>query len=178
MRTVRGQPRRHRAFGRQPGFWRRPAGREVLESLLALAVVAALVGVLLGAFGGSANQQGAPAAGRTPTAATAPSTGPVGTPEASAPAGPMTPVLVLNNSRITGLAARAAASFRAGGWPVRGTGNYRGRIPVTTIYYGPGELPVAQRFAARFPAVRRVLPRPAGLPGSGLTVVVTREFRA
>jgi hypothetical protein len=87
------------------------------------------------------------------------------------------PVLVLNNSRIKGLAARAAAVFRAGGWPVGGTGNLRGRTPVTTVYYPIGEEVTARLFAARFRAIRRVLPRPPGLPGSGLTVVVTREFR-
>lgn len=90
----------------------------------------------------------------------------------------MVPVLVLNNSRVHRLAARAAETFRAGGWPVRGTGNYRGRVPVTTIYFDAGDEAVARRFAARFPAVRRLLPRPAWLPGGGLTVVVTREFRA
>jgi hypothetical protein len=92
-------------------------------------------------------------------------------------AAPIRPVLVLNNSRIKGLADRSAAKFRAGGWPVSGTGNYRGGvIAQTTIYYAPGQLASAQRFAKQF-AIPRVLPRFSGLPGSGLTVVLTRDYR-
>jgi hypothetical protein len=88
---------------------------------------------------------------------------------------PIRPVLVLNNSRIKGLADRSAAKFRAGGWPVSGTGNYRGGIvSQTTIYYAPGQLGSAQRFAKQF-GIPRVLPRFSGLPGSGMTVVLTRD---
>lgn len=86
------------------------------------------------------------------------------------------PVLVLNNSRIDGLAARAAAEFEDGGWPVRDTGSLRGRIRATTVYYEPGQQDVARAFAERFPQVVRVLPRLTGLPGQGLTVVVTRDI--
>ena len=86
------------------------------------------------------------------------------------------PVTVLNNSRITGLADRSAAQFEAGGWPVAGTGNYRGRIRATTVYYPAGIEAAAREFAGRFAGVERVLPRPANLPGSGLTVVLTRDF--
>jgi hypothetical protein len=86
------------------------------------------------------------------------------------------PLLVLNNSRITGLAAKAAADFRAGGWPVADTGNFTGLIPETTVYYEPGQQTAASALAARFPAITRVLPRFAGLPGHGLTVVVTRYY--
>jgi hypothetical protein len=89
---------------------------------------------------------------------------------------PVLPVLVLNNSRVKGLADRSAAKFRAGGWPVSGTGNYSGGvISRTTIYYAPGQLASAQRFAKQF-AIPRVIPRFSGLPGSGLTVVLTRDY--
>ena len=103
-------------------------------------------------------------------------------PAAAAPPAPAPPVevplLVLNNSRISGLADRAAADFRAGGWPVRDTGNSRGRIRATTVYYPPGQEAVARELARRFPAVQRVLPRLPNLPGDGLTVVVTRDYAA
>jgi hypothetical protein len=88
------------------------------------------------------------------------------------------PILVLNNSRVPGLAARAAQRFEAGGWPVRETGNLRGRIRATTVYYPPGQEAAARELAGRFPGVARVLPRLANLPGTGLTVVVTRDFCA
>lgn len=86
---------------------------------------------------------------------------------------------MLNNSARQGLAARAAARFSRSGWPVRRTGNFRGRIRATTIYYEPGQQEVAQRFAATFRGVARVLPKPSNIPGpAGLTVVLTRDFPA
>lgn len=83
---------------------------------------------------------------------------------------------VLNNSRRSGLAADAAARFAAGGWPVRETGSVGGRIRATTVYYDPGQEASARAFAATFRGIERVLPRLEGLPGQGLTVVVTRDF--
>ena len=87
---------------------------------------------------------------------------------------PIVPLTVLNNSKVTGLAKTAAAKFRAGGWPVPETGNYRGQVDTTTIYYPPGQQASAERFGKQFGV--RVLPRFATLPGSGMTVVVTRDF--
>ena len=118
-----------------------------------------------------------PNASSAPTASAPPAAvvPPVVTPRAVAP---VVPVTVLNNSRIKGLADRAASRFRAGGWPVPATGNYRGgRIVTTTVYYPAGGQGSAQRFAAQF-GIGRVLPRFAGLPGSGLTVVLTRDYRS
>ena len=86
------------------------------------------------------------------------------------------PVTVLNNSRITGLADRAATRFRAGGWPVTLTGNFRGQIPVTTVYYDPGMQASAQAFADAFEGIVRVRPRLDTLPARGVVVVLTREF--
>jgi hypothetical protein len=88
------------------------------------------------------------------------------------------PVTVLNNSTRTGLAARAADQLASGGWPIDLVGNYRGRLPVSTLYYVDGQSRVAHLLAAQFPAVARVLPRFDGLPGEGLTLVVTREWPA
>jgi len=96
-----------------------------------------------------------------------------------APAKPVVaevPVIVLNNSRIEGLADTAAELFRDGGWPVARTGNFRGKIPSTTVYYEAGQEAAARAFAARFDEVVRVRPRFATLPARGLVVVVTRDF--
>jgi hypothetical protein len=87
-------------------------------------------------------------------------------------------VTVLNNSTIQHLAARAADQLRARSWPIRLVGNYRGRLPVSTLYYLPGQQDAARLLAREFPAVERVLPRPEHLPGSGLTLVVTRDWPA
>jgi hypothetical protein len=100
---------------------------------------------------------------------------PAASPRAARPSD-LVPVTVLNNSRQDGLADRAAARFRAGGWPVAATGNFRGRIPSTTVYHEPGQQAAARAFARRFAGVVRVRPRFATLPARGLVVVVTRDF--
>ena len=108
-------------------------------------------------------------------------TPPAAEPSATATAEPAVakiPVTVLNNSRRTGLAHRAAAQVSEGGWPIRQIGNFTGRIRVSTAYYAPGQSAEAHKLARQFPAIQRVLPRFEGLPGSGLTLVVTREWPA
>ena len=88
------------------------------------------------------------------------------------------PITVLNNSRRAGLAERAAARFDRGGWPVARTGNFRGQIPVTTVYYDPGMEASARAFAGSFEGIVRVRPRFATLPARGVVVVLTRDFVA
>ena len=132
----------------------------------------------------SASRGDADVLAAAPGAVPPPSTGVVSSPVPSPSpsptpvASPVMPITVLNNSRRTGLAARSAARFEAGGWPVALTGNFRGRIPVTTIYYDPGLEENARAFAASFDGIVRVRPRFATLPARGLVVVVTREFAA
>ncbi len=99
-------------------------------------------------------------------------------PPAAAPPSLVVPVTVLNNSTKSGLAERAAARFDRGGWPVALTGNFRGQIPVTTVYYDPGLEASARAFAADFRGIARVRPRFATLPARGVVVVLTREFPA
>ncbi len=125
---------------------------------------------------------GGPAAAPAPSAPP-PSAG-AGTVDGQAPA-PTTarrplivPITVLNNSRRPGLAERAAARFDRGGWPVKETGNFRGQIPVTTVYYDPGMEASARAFAASFEGIVRVRPRFATLPARGVVVVLTRDFAA
>lgn len=105
----------------------------------------------------------------------APAAPPVAAPQ---PASLVVPITVLNNSRITGLAARAAEQFERQGWPVRLTGNFTGRIRSTTVYYEAGQEGSARALARDVEGIARVLPRFEGLPGSGLTVVLTRDFPA
>ncbi|MCU1602977.1 MAG: hypothetical protein JWO22_3686, partial [Frankiales bacterium] len=119
----------------------------------------------------------------TPAVTTSTSPAPVVAPTSAAPtsAAPaeaaIVPVRVLNNSKIKGLADRAAARFRSGGWPVPQTGNYRGgTISTTTVYYAPGQQASAARFAKQF-GIPRVAPRFAGIPVPGMTVIVTRDYQ-
>lgn len=102
--------------------------------------------------------------------------GPVA-PVAAAPS-VVVPITVLNNSNRTGLADRAAARFERGGWPVHLSGNFRGQIPVTTVYYDDGFEASARAFARDFEGIARVRPRFATLPARGVVVVLTREFSA
>jgi ribulose-5-phosphate 4-epimerase/fuculose-1-phosphate aldolase len=84
---------------------------------------------------------------------------------------------VLNNSKVTGLAKKAAADFAAKGWTIAGTGNLSGRLSRTTVYYPAGMLAAAVELRRAFPAVADSAPRYAGLPGDGtLVVVVTRDY--
>jgi hypothetical protein len=98
---------------------------------------------------------------------------------APAPAPVRAPLRVYNNSTIPGLAAKAAADFRAAGWPVEAVGNYSsGIIPTSTVYFRPGtdEEAAARQLGAEFGL--RVEPRFAGLAGAtpGLIVIVTNDY--
>jgi hypothetical protein len=87
-------------------------------------------------------------------------------------------VTVLNNSRIQGLAASVADELQGRGWGVDTVGNYTGQLSETTLYYPPGELRAAQLLARQFQRISRIEPRPTGLPGSGLTLVLTRYWES
>lgn len=119
---------------------------------------------------------------RTSAAASATSATPVSSPPVNEPPATQQPVVarppvtVLNNSRRSGLAHHVAAEVQAKGWPLGRVGNFTGRIAMTTIYYAAGQRPAAAELARVLPQIRRIEPRFAGLPGSGLTLVVTRDW--
>jgi hypothetical protein len=125
----------------------------------------------------------APTKTATPAKTTAkPTSKPTATAKPTTPPPPpvnvKAPLLVLNNSRIHGLALTGKATFERGGWTVLGTGNFSGRLPQTTVYYSPGFKAAAQTLARQFPTVTTVLPRTSAVPGSApLTVVLTRYFK-
>lgn len=109
-----------------------------------------------------------------PTATVRPSVSPP--PTTTPPVAERPALTVLNNSRVTGLAKKAAADFARAGWPTAATGNMTGRLAVTTVYYEPGQEAAAAALRAAFPDIRAAAPRYAALPGHGLTVVVTRDY--
>lgn len=164
-----------------------PRSRAVLGALLALGGVALGIGALYllredQPTDGPAVVVPTATASATGTPSTRPTSVPSALPTgAAAPTAtvvpaPVVPVTVLNNSRVSELADRSADRFRAGGWPIAGKGNYRGGvISRTTVYYAPGQLASAQRFARQF-GIGRVLPRFSDLPGRGMTVVLTRDY--
>lgn len=89
------------------------------------------------------------------------------------------PVRVLNNSKIKGLAAKAAADLEADGWNVVFKGNYSAtNVPTTTVYYRPGtdEEATARAIATAFgldvaPRIKALEKEPAGV-----IVIVTNDY--
>jgi hypothetical protein len=85
------------------------------------------------------------------------------------------PVVVLNATPRTGLAAKVAARLRADGWKVVSIGNYRGGVTATTVF--------ATGHADAVATIRRDLPtrdavaRPVGAMSTArLTVVVGPDY--
>lgn len=179
--TERTEPDPPRAFG----------GR-LLGAVLSGAGVAVLVGAIVflrhdgpGAAVVQPTVRPAVTAAAAPASASPPAPIPA-RPASAAPGADATPsgtpalttLTVLNNSRITGLASQTADVLRDRGWAVATIGNYTGRVPVTTVFYPAGEEAVARALGSALPAVQQVLPRFDGLPGDGLSLVVTQDFPA
>lgn len=202
------QARRLTADGRRvraPEPDRLSPGRALTGAAVSLAGVCLGIGTLLWVSGDPLPGPGATAGGPLPLSLPTVETGlppvdpstvaPAPPVPAAAPAAPLptapapvapvaaapsvvVPITVLNNSNRTGLADRAAARFERGGWPVHLSGNFRGQIPVTTVYYDDGFEASARAFARDFEGIARVRPRFATLPARGVVVVLTREFSA
>lgn len=130
---------------------------------------------------------GATSAAHTSTAKPSPTTkrSSAPAPTSSAPASTASqsaarlPLLVLNNTTITGLADRAKQTFVAGGWTVTDTGNLRNEIVSTCAYYDPsvpGAQQAAEALRAQFPAIKRVTPKFAELPAGPIVVVLTPDY--
>ena len=134
----------------------RPHRSPLLEALPVVLVLLAVLGVGVGvwqlnrstastvaASGGPADGAGAgtdPTTKATPTAAT-PSTTPRTTPTptpTSTGVDRTAAVSVLNATKRSGLARRAASALRAEGWSVT-TGNERGQGPPTTVFYADSD---------------------------------------
>jgi hypothetical protein len=81
------------------------------------------------------------------------------------------PVGVFNNTSTKGLARTVAARARAAGWTVDGTGNWRGSIPQTTVYYPPGFQTQAQTLADDLD-FSRVRPSVAPMQTDRLTLIL------
>lgn len=96
------------------------------------------------------------------------------------PASAQVQVRVYNNSKIQGLAARAAADLTADGFDVVAVSGYsQGIIPTSTVYYtsAPGEQDTAQQIGNKFGM--RVEPRFPGIADAspGVIVIVTKDFK-
>lgn len=89
------------------------------------------------------------------------------------------PLVVLNDTTVTGLAQQAQQTFQAGGWTVSSVGNLTNDIISTCAYYDPtvtGAEAAATALRAQFPAIKRVQPKFAGLPAGPVVVVLTPDY--
>ena len=139
-----------RTFSERRGA-HRPAGlgpTSALPWLVAAVAIVAIVVVASGWFGGSS----APAASTVkagPSASSTKTSKSSATTKAPAGTSTTTPaqqadrtvqVSVLNATSTSGLAAKGAARLRSAGWGIRSTGNYRGGVSATTVFYGRSSL--------------------------------------
>jgi hypothetical protein len=83
-------------------------------------------------------------------------------------------VEVYNNSGISGLAGRVAATATQAGWKVVGSDNWYGTIPASTVYYPP-KLQRAARALALDLGIRRTVPAVDPMKLDRLTVILTSD---
>lgn len=98
---------------------------------------------------------------------------------ASSTAAERLPLIVLNNTTISGLAESAAHRFEEGGWTVTRYGNLTNNILSTCAYYDPsvsGAQTAARALQKEFPTIKRVKPKFAELPAGPIVVVLTPDY--
>jgi hypothetical protein len=116
----------------------------------------------------SASTSPKPSPSKSPS--TSPSKSPSKSPSAAAVARDY-PVVVLNQTAVSGLAAATAADLRRVGWTVTGVGNWRGDLTETTVYYPPGRESQARQLAKDL-KVDRIRPRSSPMRSDRLTVIL------
>ncbi len=165
----------------------RPASQgptSAIPWLVAAVAIVVIVAFASGWFDGAS----APAASTVKPAPSA-STGKTGkasaTTKAPASTSPSTPaaaadrtlaVTVLNSTSTSGLAAKGATRLKTAGWAIRSTGNYRGGVTATTVFYGKASLrATAQAVAADLGTT--AVSESADFGASRVTVVLAADFR-
>ena len=81
-------------------------------------------------------------------------------------------VTVLNNTGIGNLARTFSGKVSAAGWPLVGTGNWRGQIVSNTVYYPDGQQAQAELLAADV-GITRVLPSIEPMRTDRLTIILS-----
>jgi LytR cell envelope-related transcriptional attenuator len=149
-------------------------------------VVLSVVAVAMAAFAFVATRGQEPTEREVTRVASTPS--PTATPTSSAPSMPTAKpkpskpaivkgevyVEVYNNSGISGLAGRVAATATQAGWKVVGSDNWYGTIPASTVYYPP-KLQRAARALALDLGIRRTVPAIDPMKLDRLTVILTSD---
>ena len=110
----------------------------------------------------------------TPSPSKTTETSPSPTPSetsASPEADRTTPVAVLNNTTIQGLAATYSARVRSAGWTTVTIGNWRGSIAGNTVYF-PSQLEQQAKLLGDDLGIDRILPSIAGMRTDRLTIIL------
>lgn len=140
--------------------------------------------VTLPAGSGSASPTGSASSSPSATGSAGATSSPTSSATGSASAtgaGARQPLVVLNNTRTTGLAQQAAATFTQGGWTVTDTANISEDILSTCAYYDPGVAgaqAAAQALMDQFPVIKRIKEKFGALPDGPVVVVLTADYTA
>jgi hypothetical protein len=89
------------------------------------------------------------------------------------------PLIVLNNSIVSGLAEQATHDFEQGGWTVTRYGNLQNTIISTCAYFdpsAPNARAAARQLQQQFPSIDRVRPKFPQLPSGPIVVVLTGDY--
>ncbi|QYJ04020.1 LytR C-terminal domain-containing protein [Nocardioides panacisoli] len=85
------------------------------------------------------------------------------------------PVVVFNNTGITGLAGQVSGRATEVGWDVVAADNWYGTVPATTVYHGPQMKRAANQLALDL-GVERVLPAIESMSNDRLTLILTGQL--
>jgi hypothetical protein len=147
----------------------------IASSLFAVLAVLALVAVVYIVLNGNRND--------SPTTApqASPSNEPTGSNEPSGgqstAAAEKAPVIVLNSTDRSGLAADATDAIKADDWETGQPGNYAGgELSQTTVFYPDGMKGSAQLLQDQFPDIAAVKPAEEGMSTSSLTLVLGSDW--
>ena len=147
----------------------------IASSLFAVLAVLALVAVVYIVLNGNRNDSPTttPQASQSnqPSKSNEPTNG--GTTAAAEKA----PVIVLNSTDRSGLAADASEAIKAEDWETGQPGNYAaGELPETTVFYPEGMKGSAQLLQDDFPDITAVKPAEEGMSTSSLTLVLGSDW--
>ncbi len=124
----------------------------------------------------SATAQATPSASASPSPSASLRASPDASLSPTPPAVDKVPVVVLNQTGISGLAAQFQKELEAGGWTVAGIDDFRGNVPATTVYFPPGMRPAAKALMEQFPQIGRIRPAFSGISPTQLTVILGKDF--
>ena len=146
----------------------------IASSLFAVLAVLALVAVVYIVLTG--NNDDSPSTAPTSSDSPTGSTEPTGD-GSTAPVAEKAPVIVLNSTNTTGLAAKARDDIQEQDWETGEPGNYDGdQLQTTTVFFPDGMEGSAQLLQEEFPDIGEIKPAEEGMSTSSLTLVLGADW--